>query len=253
MRSSRKPRRGAERRAAGTCLLLAVAASCGGSGGDPAEWRARINDRERCAGAVEELVGMRTGALDILIALLGEPRGAPPLVAAELLGTLGEEALPAVPALIHALRAGEPGVRGICAIALGRIGDGAAAAVTPLLEATSDPDARVRVAAAIGYCGVTGDRVRMLPIVIDGALSGEDAARFIAVNACRVFGEPAIALLTARLGAVEAPVRAAAARALGELGPQARTARPAIYELLKDPDAAVRASAEAALDSIRED
>jgi len=233
--------------------LLAVAASCGGPGGDPAEWRARIDDRERCAAAVEELVELGPRAIDILISLLSEPRGAPPLVAAELLGSLGEQALPAVPALIHALRAGEPGVRGICAIALGRVGDGAAQAITPLLEATSDPDARVRVAAAIGYCGVTGDRIRMLPIVIEGALSGEDAARFVAVNACRVFGEPAISSLTARLGAEETPIRAAAARALGEVGPQARTARPALYELLKDPDSSVRAAAEAALDSIREE
>jgi HEAT repeat protein len=63
----------------------------------------------------------------------------------------------------------------------------------------------------------------------------------------RQAGKIAIPALIGMLDAKEAAVRRQAARALGELGDQARDAVPSLRKALMDPDEVVRSEATAAL------
>ena len=64
-------------------------------------------------------------------------------------------------------------------------------------------------------------------------------------------GKPAVDPLIAALAHEDPIVRAAAADALGQIGPDARKARRALYETLKDESAIVRKSVETALQLLR--
>jgi HEAT repeat protein len=64
------------------------------------------------------------------------------------------------------------------------------------------------------------------------------------------FGSQAVPPLVEALADPDGTVRAAAARALGEIGAEARDAVPALTQALVDENAAVRQSAERALKSI---
>lgn len=84
-------------------------------------------------------------AVPVLIGAFSDPSEKVNISAAYALGKIGTDA---VQPLIRAL--GDPAekVWGLAALALGEIGAGAVAAVPVLIEALSDPDKRIRVAAA---------------------------------------------------------------------------------------------------------
>jgi len=63
--------------------------------------------------------------------------------------------------------------------------------------------------------------------------------------------QPALPELIAALSSMETDIRAAAAQALGKLGPAARTAEDTLRKALNDPEAPVRRAAGDALLIIR--
>jgi HEAT repeat protein len=83
---------------------------------------------------------MRNGDIDSLIESLQDSDSLVRIHAGFTLGTMGEEALPAVPVLIEMLTFGDAQDRKLAATTLGQIGPVAAEAVPALLEATNDED-----------------------------------------------------------------------------------------------------------------
>lgn len=141
--------------------------------------------------------------------------------AAEALGRIGADAKPAIPALREALTDDHEDVREAAAEALGKIAP-AAKEVAPALErALKDEDKFVRCAAgaALAKLGLPG---KGLPVLI-GAM--EDILPY---------------------------PRAVAARMLGEVGPPAKAAIPALKQALKDGPWRVRKAAAEALEKIQQ-
>lgn len=78
-----------------------------------------------------------------LIARLKDPELVVRVHAATVLGTMGEEAVEAVPALMDLLASEEVQDRRVAALALGGIGPDAAEAIDALVEAANDEDERL--------------------------------------------------------------------------------------------------------------
>ena len=170
--------------------------------------------------------------------------------AAQVLVHFGSQA---VPVLTRNLKDAEAAVRWASAIARGQIGLAAKDAVPALTHALGDPEAMVRAGAeyALGridpeppYEGRTfaewqGDLRDPSPEV-----------RKRAVQTLAHFGSRGVALLTQTLRDADANIRWAAAGALGQIGPTAKDAVPALVEALGDTEATVRAGAEYALGQI---
>ena len=86
-----------------------------------------------------------------------------------------------------------------------------------------------------------------------GALDADDADRRAAAIAC--LGEsryaPAVPKLTALLRAADPGTRFLAAKALGQIGDEAESALPALFDALRDTDMFLRAGVTGALDQDR--
>src|SRR5262249_30031976 len=134
---------------------------------------------------------------------------------------LGPAARDAVPALEDALRdKQEADLRMRAALALGAIGPAARSAQKSLINATADPEARVRVYAADALGRIDDTQIKLV------------------VNGLRE-------VLKSR--AVDVRVRTTAAAFLGELGPRAAEARPELNDAAKEDDPQLREKANEAL------
>lgn len=185
--------------------------------------------------------------------------------AADCLAAMGEQARPAVPALIYALREGPnnfdtgDGVihtRDRIALALGATGD--PRALEPLLEALASPRP---YDAGLGAAGYTSPKPRGQPALIEALGSlGPTAKPAVdavlghftapveeaydeliarsAAEALGAIGDPRV--IPVLIAALDDPDRAIpAARALGVFGPTAQEAAPALTRLVQaDPDGA---------------
>lgn len=127
----------------------------------------------------------------------------------KVLGQFERRAADAIGPLIRMARSEQRAVRAAAAKALGQIGSSPATVVPVLMDLLSDPRATVREQAA---CAL-------------GAFKSEPRA---------------VPAVTAALEDEYIDVRAAAAIALGELGPASRTAVPALKQALSDPSPLVR-------------
>ncbi len=133
---------------------------------------------------------------------------------------IGPEHKGAVPALIRALRSNDDEARQAAATALGRIGVGAVAAVPDLVAALEDKTEDVRISAALALAKMSPEAKKAAVPTLIGMLSVPSKNSF---------------------------PRAAAAKALGEIGAVAGEAVPALAGALKDNDKYVRAAAAEAL------
>jgi HEAT repeat protein len=194
--------------------------------------------------------------------------------AAYALGTIGRDAEPAIPDLMEALR--DPDLGPVAGQALGRMGPKAAA---PLLAVLHDKSSKVR---GYAYNALEQLGPALKPVIPDlvRQLKGDEATRTATARLLHMIGPDTIpALLTAMrdkedtyawlvigqlgpkaTGALpalldllkdkEPVVRQRAARALGIMGQAARPAAPALREATQDPDADVRRAATEALKMI---
>jgi HEAT repeat protein len=204
--------------------------------------------------------------------------------AATTLAKMGETA---VPPLIEGMKSDKAHVRWTCAIALGRIGPSAKAAVPSLMTALSDPEQKglyrvAEVAAeALGQIGPAA--VSAIPALIDALRKSHISMQFPVAKALKEIGpEHAIAWLIpllaeekARWGAshVLTEIGAAAVpdliallmsgnlsrhhassaiRTLGWIGSSAMSAVPVLIRLLRDDDSFVRCEAVKALATIQD-
>ncbi len=226
-------------------LALAVLSVAALVQAGPAEVESRISalrdpDADVRRGAAEALarLGPRASeAVPALVAALNDPDMGVRWHSAVALGTMGPRA---VEPLVGALKGTIPITRQGAALALGRMGPGAAGALHPLMDALRDTDASVRErsAEALGMMGVgaaaaVGALVRLLADS-DPYLEGK------AAEALGKIGQEAVPALTVALQDRECTVRWCAAIALGRIGPAAREATPVLTKALQDGDEHVR-------------
>jgi HEAT repeat protein len=167
---------------------------------------------------------VRRGAPNAVARLGADPAEAIPALAAaakdkdsgwsavEALGHFGKRA---VPVLLAALKGGDAGQRAAVARALAAVGPDAREAVPALEAAVEDADPEVRVPAGLALWRVAGRKEEAVRVLTD-LLSYEYH-------------------------------RAEAAERLGSMKAGAKATLPKLTKLLKDPDAAVRASAAVAV------
>ncbi len=162
--------------------------------------------------------------------------------AAWALGRIGPAAEPAIEALGKTLRSNLPSIRRNSARALGRLGPAAKSLIPDLAEMLRDRDATVRVNAAAALWQIDR-RSEAISALVQMTRGGEGPGAFEAVSVLGRLGLPpetAIPVLAEALRHASADVRRAAARSLGQVGPDAVAA---IRPLLSDPDEEVRRGA----------
>jgi len=153
-----------------------------------------------------------------LIRLLGSDAPAQRFDAALVLGELDPPAPAAIAALVWAAKHEGQGIRHSAALALGRYAGPERAAVVPaLLEAVRDPDEFVRFEAANSLARLRAGAPEVVPAAIEW------------------------------LGSNNLVYRRGAAKILGDFGPAARSALPALLGVRSDPDVFVREAVEEAL------
>jgi HEAT repeat protein len=210
--------------------------------------------------------------LPILAGALRDPAGTVRKEALRAVGRFGPSDAAAVPTLIAALQDGRPSVRRAAAVGLENIGQAAQPAVPALLRLLEDRDQRVMRQAAMALARIAPSNRASVPVLIAFLRDREAADRFHAayilalidakeaipalVDVLRedagMFTPAANALKQLRAGARAVPplieglkdkrsgVRIAAAYALGNLGPEAKAAIPALTALQDDSEPRVR-------------
>jgi HEAT repeat protein len=175
---------------------------------------------------------------------------------------MGAEAGVAVPQLAEILCQDEQGqTRNEAALALSKMAPASADAMSALTEALADKDGFVRMNVAIALSRLRDKSRPAIPELIKAVNNKENQTNLRAfthtiqdmaalalgrASAGTTDGVPA--LLEGLEGAKTVSTRQAFARALGEVGPEARAARPKLQALLQDADPDVR---EAARESLR--
>jgi HEAT repeat protein/lysophospholipase L1-like esterase len=185
--------------------------------------------------------------------LEGLLEGQDPLVranAARALGRVGDAALVAVPALIAHLADADERVRWRAAEALDSIGP-RADSVAPLARLVHDASCPGRGLAAEELGRVGAEAVAAVPDLIGAASDPRPDVRWRAVWALGQIGPRAsMAVPALRTALEDDALRWRAAEALGEIGPAALTAEPSLLALLHDSSSSVRWRAATALGSI---
>ncbi len=213
------------------------------------DWRIRYCAVE----ALRQMDPVPTQATPALIQAMKDENSDVRSSAAGALGGIGRAAAPAVPALIDALSDKESAVRGLAARALGGIGQEAKPGVRALMRGVKDKEwfARREAVQALGKMGPVAKEAGP---VLEGALKDEDeAVRCAAAWALAKLGLPnkGLPVLIAGLEGESAWLRGWVARRLGEVGPPAKAAIPALTKALKDQSKDVRKAAAEALKKIQ--
>jgi CubicO group peptidase (beta-lactamase class C family) len=152
--------------------------------------------------------------------------------------------------LIVALTDADPQVRENAALALGRIGPPAAAAIDPLVATFADRDIYLRGAAAVALGRIGEAAVPALTRALRDANEDVRWSAAIALGRLGPAGQAAVPALITAVSDTNENVRYAAVVALGGLRAAAPEAAPVLTEALHDKDADVRAGARLALQQV---
>ncbi len=165
--------------------------------------------------------------------------------AARSLGVGGEKA---VPALIEALSDADPGVRLAAAQALGRIGPAAKDAAPALIKAIFDKDVTLRRAARSALRDLQAPSDIVIPVFVKMLEEAEPAEVIGVVSVLAEEGERAVPAMVKALKHERACYWACLV--LAEMGEKAQAAVPDLIEVLKHKDSHVRLQALQALGKI---
>ncbi|MFN8574279.1 MAG: DUF2961 domain-containing protein [Gemmatimonadaceae bacterium] len=176
--------------------------------------------------------------LDFYVKSLGNAHGAPRADALRAIGSFGDDARSAVPAVTEGLRDADLEVRVAAAWALTQIGPPAATATTALATALADSSARVRVLAALALKSIGAAASGALPPLIGALADPDEHVRVSAAAAIGTMGpaaKSAVKPLADRMFVKDElrNVIISAATALGQLGPTAAEALPALEQAFK--------------------
>jgi HEAT repeat protein len=230
--------------------------------------------RATAAGALRDIGSGAIDAVPALVRSLDDPDIEVRALACEALGVHGPAAREAVPHLVSLVRQGKVAVQRNAVDALGRIGVFSRAAESALLDVLSRKDLNTGLRAARALVLIGGDPAPAIPILISSH-SSPDAAKLLAL-----IGKPAVPALVEALdhpnlfvkkgvvmalgemdnaGAAEAVpslvaslekksdirLRYLVCRTLGNIGPGAVDALPALKQLLHDGEQAYPYAVEA--------
>lgn len=220
-----------------------------------------LRDRDNWVSALaaEALGEMGEAAEEAIPALMKALHHINPLVranAAEALGKMGAAATDALAALEAACRDDDGGVRVQALRALGEVQPESESGINPVsVEALRDPDPQVR-AVAVEVLARSGVPVSAAAsIILDLLDDANDQVKFQVVRAIPKLIGPipeAIEGLTQRLLEDDSAwVREGAAEALGQLGPAAASAGPALLRVAQTGEVAVREQAMRAIARIQ--
>ncbi len=166
---------------------------------------------------------------------------------------LGEQAVPAIPALIRALSDKDANVREYSATALGSMGKLAESATEPLTNLARDDNGYVRESAIKALKQIAPQVVNDVPRLIEQLKSSDMKERRWAAEALGWLlgkAKPAVKQLTVALKDNSSDVRVLAAAALRNMREEAKKAIPALIVAAGDSDDEVRENAVQAIESI---
>ena len=200
--------------------------------------------------SVITLAGLGPDALPYLMRALDNQDEKVRAYAALALGKIGIPAVAAVPRLTSLLTDPNPFVREKGAEALGAMGPTAAQATESLLSCLDDKDPFVsgRSAETLSRLGSAA-----VPGLVSTLQNGTATARWSATIALAKMGPDAfsaVPALTQALSDTSGVVRWGSAVALGNIGAKAKTAVPALLHALSDRDQDVRREASRAIDCL---
>jgi hypothetical protein len=175
--------------------------------------------------------------LDSYVAKLKSASGEQRLVLIRAIGSFGADAAPACPQLIAALSDPSAVVREASAAALAQVGQRASTdALAALSKALTDADPEVRGLAAVALRSMGPRAVPAIPQLVQALNDRVDYVRVVAAGALGAMGASASAavapLVTKLLTKDEIFVSSAVATALGDIGPAAKDALPALNQVL---------------------
>ena len=156
----------------------------------------------------------------------------------------------AIAALASATGDADAEVRRLSAVALGRCGAAARPALAALHGAVDDREPAVRLAASLAIRQIDPQDRSYEPVLTD-ALRAADGQIMLEVGRMGVDAAWAVPTLKVLLAHDSANVRSLAARTLGQIGPAASGAEPALKRSLRDPNVAVQDAARDALEKIQ--
>lgn len=154
--------------------------------------------------------------------------------AEQVLDAMGPDATPAVDALIKLLD--DPKLHSDAAFELGRIGENARNAVTPLINHAKAGKGKWNSWAIEGLGGISSDADRCVPLFIEALQQGDGATQTAAARGLVEFGtasKPAIPAIIEALHSGDDELRALCCQAIAEQGPDAVQALPVIKEMVK--------------------
>jgi HEAT repeat protein len=181
------------------------------------------------------------------------------------LGAIGPRAGEAVPALAAIMvEDGDVQVRSEAALALSKMDPASAAAVPALARALQDEGPVVRLYAALALLRLRAQARPAVPALIKGLKDGANNTYINSLSmtvgemmvcalgrASAGTAEGVPALMEALKSADRNAMRVAAARALGNVGPEARPAAPLLEAMLRDQHPLVKEAAQEALQKIK--
>ncbi len=169
----------------------------------------------------------------VLIELIGDDDYLIQAGTFDVLTEIGPEAQAAVPRLVQALNHKNQFVRQSAAKVLGRIGPAANASISALEKTLGDPEMSTRIEAATALWRVAHSKAAVVALAAE-ARKIEDPSSTFAVTALGEIGpaaETAIPALIEALGQESIFGKALAAEALGRIGPKAKAAIPRLVEI----------------------
>jgi HEAT repeat protein len=191
-------------------------------------------------------------ALFAVVDGLSDPQVRVRLASVDVLEMMGESAIPAIPALVGALRDPNLFVRWAAARTLGKLAphgaDQAVPALARLLPRPEDYSVRLAATNALALYGPAARAA--VPALGDAVGKGDIEARVAAMKALEAIGTdaaPALPAIAWGLKDSSTQVRAESARVLGRFGPLAARALPALRKAMTDPAEDVRRAASDAI------